>query len=98
MKGCAVTPAISRTSFDISDEVKVSKSWTATLKEPGPPMTFSLKYLSSVGSSLRIGSPLMTIPFATASSRAAWTGRPLLLMPSPEMSRTRRSPSKPLLS
>ena len=39
-----------------------------------------------------IGSPLMTMPLASAASRAPVTGAPLLLAPSPEISMTRRSP------
>ena len=38
----------------------------------------------------------MVMRAATASSRATVTGRPLLFGPSPEMSMTRRVPSKPL--
>ena len=45
------------------------------------------------GRSLRMGRPLMTIPAATASSRASSTGRPRLLVPSPETSITCRSPA-----
>ena len=38
----------------------------------------------------------MTIPSATAASRAAATGLPRLFTPSPETSMTRAEPSKPL--
>src|ERR687893_732020 len=49
-----------------------------------------------VGRFIMIGRPLMTIPCATASSRASVTVRPVLLGPSPEMSMTRRMASTPL--
>ena len=39
---------------------------------------------------LMIASPLIVIPAATASSRASFTGRPELLVPSPDTSMTRR--------
>jgi hypothetical protein len=39
-----------------------------------------------------IGRPLMTMPFASAASRAPVTGAPLLLGPSPEISMTRLAP------
>jgi len=40
--------------------------------------------------------PLIVTPSATAASRAAVTGRPLLLVPSPDTSMMRRGPAKGL--
>ena len=47
--------------------------------------------LVASGISLRMTSPLMVKPCATAASRASVTGRPELLVPSPDTSITRRS-------
>ena len=48
--------------------------------------------------SLTMGSPLMVMPAATASSLAPVTRRPQLLGPSPEISTTRRLPANSLSS
>ena len=47
--------------------------------------------LVASGISLRMTRPLMVKPCATAASRASVTGRPELLVPSPDTSITRRS-------
>jgi hypothetical protein len=39
---------------------------------------------------IRIGRPLTVMPFITAASRAAVTGRPILFGPSPDTSMTLR--------
>ena len=49
--------------------------------------------IHAIGRSLRITSPLIVTPWATASSRASPTSRPELLVPSPETSMVRRGDS-----